>query len=110
MDQARFVANGPWERSINNKFVSRLFLVPKAGKKLWRLICDLRHMDDYYPRKRLKMETLQGVRHLTRQGDYMFSFDLHDGLYALGIAPECRDFFTVNVREQLYRLAELPMS
>jgi hypothetical protein len=55
------------------------------------------------------METLIGVRHLTRKGGYMFSFDLHDGFYALGINPTDRDYLTVNVRGQLYRLAGLPM-
>jgi hypothetical protein len=60
--------------------------------------------------KRLKMETLLGVRHLTRKGDYMFSFDLQDGFYALGINPADRNYFTVIVRGQLYRLAGLPMS
>eukprot|EP00873_Tetraselmis_striata_P026230 jgi/Tetstr1/446494/TSEL_034022.t1 len=40
------------------------------------------------------METLMDVRHLTKKGDYMFSFNLHDGFYAVGIAPSDRDYFT----------------
>jgi hypothetical protein len=55
------------------------------------------------------METLLGVRHLTRKGTYMFSFDLQNGFYELGISPADRSYFTVNVRGQLYRLAGLPM-
>eukprot|EP00873_Tetraselmis_striata_P019579 jgi/Tetstr1/439843/TSEL_028254.t1 len=55
------------------------------------------------------METLLGVRPLTKKGDYMFSFDLQDGFYALGIAEVDRDYFTVDVRGQLYMLAGLPM-
>eukprot|EP00873_Tetraselmis_striata_P011019 jgi/Tetstr1/431283/TSEL_020978.t1 len=39
----------------------------------------------------------------------MFSFDLQDGFYALGIAEADRDYFTVDVRGQLYMLAGLPM-
>jgi hypothetical protein len=39
----------------------------------------------------------------------MFSFDLQDGFYALGINQAYRVYFTVNVRGQLYRLAGLPM-
>jgi hypothetical protein len=35
--------------------------------------------------------------------------DLQDGLYALGISPTDREYFTVNVRGELYRLAGLPM-
>jgi hypothetical protein len=30
--------------------------------------------------------TLVGILHLIRQGSFMFSFDLHDGFYALGVA------------------------
>jgi hypothetical protein len=55
------------------------------------------------------METVEGVRHLTRKGDYMFSFDLQDGCYAMSINPVDRDYFTVNVRGQHCILAGLPM-
>eukprot|EP00873_Tetraselmis_striata_P012612 jgi/Tetstr1/432876/TSEL_022225.t1 len=46
------------------------------------------------------METLLGVRHLTKKEDYMLSFDLQDGFYALCIAEAGRDYFTVDVRGQ----------
>jgi hypothetical protein len=39
----------------------------------------------------------------------MFSFEMHDGFYALGINPSDRDYFSVNVRGHLYQLAGLPM-
>jgi hypothetical protein len=55
------------------------------------------------------MESLLGVRRLTRKVDYMFSFDAKNGFYALGIVPQQRDFMTVNVRGHLYRLVGLPM-
>jgi hypothetical protein len=55
------------------------------------------------------MEFLLGVRYLSRKGAYIFSFDLKDGIYALGIVPQQRDFLIVNVRGQLYRLVGLPM-
>eukprot|EP00873_Tetraselmis_striata_P008982 jgi/Tetstr1/429246/TSEL_001909.t1 len=44
------------------------------------------------------METLLRVRHLTKKGNYMFSFDLQDGFYAPGIAEADRYYFTVDVR------------
>jgi hypothetical protein len=47
------------------------------------------------------METLLGVRHIIRKGDYMFGFDLQNGFYAPGINPAVRDYFTVNVRGEL---------
>eukprot|EP00873_Tetraselmis_striata_P023803 jgi/Tetstr1/444067/TSEL_003307.t1 len=106
---ARFVESGAWEFATCRKWVSRLFLVPKLGVNQWRCIIDLRVLNSYCVRKRLKMETLLGVRHLSKKGDCMFSFDLQDGFYALGIAEADRDYFTVDVRGQLYRLAGLPM-
>eukprot|EP00873_Tetraselmis_striata_P018203 jgi/Tetstr1/438467/TSEL_027022.t1 len=106
---ARFVESGAWEFGTCRNWVSRLFLVPKPGVNQWRCIIDLRVLNSYCVRKRLKMEALLGVRHLTKKGDYMFSFDLQDGFYALGIAEADRDYFTVDVRGQLYRLAGLPM-
>jgi hypothetical protein len=48
------------------------------------------------------METLLGVRHISRKGYYMLSFDLQVEIYALGINPADRNYFTVDVREQLY--------
>eukprot|EP00873_Tetraselmis_striata_P010122 jgi/Tetstr1/430386/TSEL_020196.t1 len=102
---ARFAESGAWEFGTCRKWVSSLFLAPKPGVNQWRCIIDLRMLNSYCVRKRLKMETLLGVRHLTKKGDYMFSFDLQDGFYALGIAEADRDYFTVDVRGQLYMLA-----
>jgi hypothetical protein len=108
-DLARFVQAGSREPSTCSDYVSRLFLVQKPGVNHWRLICDLRPLNKFCVRMQLKMKTLLGVTHLIRKGGYMFSFDLQDGFYALGINPTDRDYFTVNVLEQLYRLAGLPM-
>eukprot|EP00873_Tetraselmis_striata_P033451 jgi/Tetstr1/453715/TSEL_040671.t1 len=87
---ARFVESGAWEYGTGRKWVSIPFLVPKPGVIQWRCIIDLRVLNSYCVRKRLKMETLLGVRHLTKKGDYMFSFDLQDGFYALGMAEPTR--------------------
>eukprot|EP00873_Tetraselmis_striata_P018672 jgi/Tetstr1/438936/TSEL_002953.t1 len=100
---ARFVESGAWEFGTCRKWVSRLFLVPKPGVNHWRCIINLRVLNSYCVRKRLKMETLMGVRHPTKRGDYMFSFDLQDGFYALGIAEVDRDYFTVDVRAEPHK-------
>jgi hypothetical protein len=89
--------------------VSRLFLVPKPGNNKWRVIYDLRPLNKYYLRSRLRIETLLEVKHLTRKGDFLSSFDLQDGFYALGTSPPDRDNFNVNVRGQLYRLGCPPI-
>eukprot|EP00873_Tetraselmis_striata_P003432 jgi/Tetstr1/423696/TSEL_014330.t1 len=43
------------------------------------------------------------------RSDWFVSMDLADGYYALGIREEDHDFFTVNYRGELWRLACLPM-
>eukprot|EP00873_Tetraselmis_striata_P012255 jgi/Tetstr1/432519/TSEL_021892.t1 len=105
----RCTAAGAWEKSSCAWWVSRAFFVPKPGDNQWRFIIDLRVLNTFCARKRLRMKTLMGVRHLTAKGDYMLSFDMQDGFYALGIAPSDRDYFTVNIRGTLYRLCGLPM-
>eukprot|EP00873_Tetraselmis_striata_P021870 jgi/Tetstr1/442134/TSEL_030288.t1 len=103
----RFMAAGAWEESSCAWWVSRAFFVPKPGDNQWRFIIDLRVLNTFCARKRLRMETLMGVRHLSAKRDYTFSFDLQDGFYALGIAPSDRDYFTVKICGTLYRFLGL---
>lgn len=105
----RFLQSGAWEPGQRNRWVSRMFLVPKPGENKWRLIIDLRPLNKYCKDHKLTFETLKHLKNLTRAGDWMVSFDLADGYYTLGIREEDRDFFTVNYRGTLYRLAGLPM-
>eukprot|EP00873_Tetraselmis_striata_P005470 jgi/Tetstr1/425734/TSEL_016154.t1 len=107
-DLRRFTAAGAWEKSSCARWVSLALFVPKPGDNQWHFIIDLRVLHAFCARKRLRMETLTGVRHLTVKGDYMFSFDLQNGFYATGIAPSDRDYFTVSIRGTLYRLGGLP--
>ena len=104
----RFVASGAWEKGQRATWVSRMFLVPKPGGK-FRLIIDLRILNTYCRVMGLKYEGLKRLRNLGRRGDYMISADMLDGFYALGIREEYRDYFTVDIRGELYRLCGLPM-
>ena len=105
----RFEACGAWERASNTRYVSRMFLVPKPGVNKWRLVIGLRELNNYCAEFKMSCETLKHLRHLSRPGDYFVSLDLADGYYTLGIREEDRDFFTVNYRGELWRLACLPM-
>jgi hypothetical protein len=48
---ARFVQARAWKPSTSNDYVPKLFLVPKPGNNLGRLICDLRPLNKYCVRK-----------------------------------------------------------
>ena len=75
----------------------------------WRLIVDLRCLNQFIRGTSMQYETLKNLRSIGQKGDWMFSFDLRDGFYALGIQPEYRDYFTVNIRGEYFRMAGLPM-
>jgi hypothetical protein len=55
------------------------------------------------------METLKKLQRVMSGGEWMASFDLKDGFYALGIAPEHRKYFTFEVAGELLQYAALPM-
>jgi hypothetical protein len=82
---ARFVDSGTWEPTTCGQYVSILVIVPKHGINQWRFIVDLRHLNSLCVKKRLSMESMPGARHLTRKSDYMFSIDMKDRFYALGL-------------------------
>jgi hypothetical protein len=73
------------------------------------LIIDLRELNRYCSELMMTCENLKHLRHMSRPGDYFVSLDLTDGYYTLGIREEDRDYFTVNYRGALWRLACLPM-
>jgi hypothetical protein len=86
-----------------------MFLVPKPGVNKRRSIIDLRELNSYCAEFNMSCETLKHLRHMSRPGDYFVSLDFTDGYYTLGIREEDRDFFTVNYKGELWRLACLPM-
>jgi hypothetical protein len=112
----RFEACGAWERSHNPRYISRMLLVPKPDTNQWRLIIELRELNRYCSEFNMTCETLKHLRHLSRPGDYfdsspsrLLSVYLTDGYCTLGIREEDHDYFTVNYRGTMWRLAYLPM-
>lgn len=91
------------------RWVSRAFLVPKPNGAGWRLVFDLRYLNQFCRTMRLEMETLKRLRLLARRDDWMVSFDLADGFYHVGIHEADRKYFQVAIAGQLYEFAALPM-
>ena len=57
----RLLEKGAWEKTEDDRFVCRAFLVPKPGTNKWRLIVDLRFLNQFIAGSSMKFETL---RHL----------------------------------------------
>lgn len=46
---------------------------------------------------------------MAKPNDWMISFDLEDGYYAIQIHPDDRKYFSVEVDGQIYQFSGLPM-
>eukprot|EP00873_Tetraselmis_striata_P018835 jgi/Tetstr1/439099/TSEL_002964.t1 len=86
---------------------SAYVLTPGTNK--WSLIIDLQNLTGYCKERKLNYEKLKKLKNVTREGDWMVSFDLEDGCYAFGVNEEGRDFFTMDYGGTFYGLASMPM-
>ena len=109
MERQRLLDAGAWEPATCQRYVSKAFLVPKPGKNEWRLVLDLRHLNSFCAGYKMRMETLKKLQRVMKGDEWMASFDLKDGFYAIGIAPEHRKYFTFIVNGEPLQYAALPM-
>lgn len=97
----RLFAEGGMESGSCGSYVSRAFLVPKPpkpdGTLCWRIVVDLRHLNQFCQKYSLKLETLKRLRYLARPKDYCISIDLQDGFYAMGIQQPDRVYMTYEI-------------
>jgi len=57
----------------------------------------------------MKMETLRRLYLIAKPNNNWVSFVPKDGFYAIAIAPQDREAFTINIDGQLLQLCALPM-
>lgn len=103
---------GSWEPTTVAKYVCKAFLVPKATApgepKKWRLVVDLRPLNKYMKKMKMRSETLAGLSRLAKAGDWMVTWDLQDGYNCVGIAAEEREFMTFRLQGRLFRCSAVP--
>ena len=56
-------------------FISNIFLVPKDEER-WRLILNLKSLNDFMAYEHFKMEDIRCVKDLLSRGDHMCTLDL----------------------------------
>ena len=77
--------------SCANEFISNIFLVPKkTGDK--RPVINLRYLNKFVSYFHFKMETIETVKSLIQEGDFLTSIDLTDAYFSVLIAPHFRKF------------------
>jgi Reverse transcriptase (RNA-dependent DNA polymerase) len=104
---SRLLLVGGLEYALDERFVSRAFLVPKKNGG-WRLVVDLRWLNSHCVKQSVQYETLKSLRRFAMRNAWMVSFDLQDGYYHLAIKEEDRKYFTFCVNGKCYRCVGLP--
>ena len=89
----RLILEGRIEGADDSHLVTKLFAIPKAEKDAWRIIHNLVPLNVYCARMKFKMEGIEAVKYLLREGDWMCKIDLKDAFYHIPIAPEFRKYF-----------------
>lgn len=87
--------------------VSPLGVVPKAGRK-YRLILDLRWVNESVSTPSFRQSDLTELRHIARTGDQFTKFDLENGFWHVPVAKSSQKYLGFQWRGKYYQWCALP--
>ena len=88
-------------------FYSRLFLVPKPGKK-WRPVIDLSVVNMHLSVPTFKMETAEIIRNSICKGEWVVSVDLTDAYFHIPIHQKSQNLLRFHVGGRSFQFRALP--
>ena len=88
-------------------FYSTMFVTPKKGGS-WRPIINLRSLNRYVITPHFKMETIQNLKDVLRQGDFMAKIDLKDAYQAVPIHEPDRKYLRFVWKGETFEFSTLP--
>ena len=74
-----------------DKYISPIFLTPKSDGS-FRMILNLKKVNDHMPYIHFKMETIKSVLNLVTPNYYMAKIDIKDAYYFIPILPAPKVF------------------
>ena len=90
-----------------NEFISPIFLVPKDNDS-FRMILNLRALNENMPFIHFKMDTFASVVNLLRPGCFMCSVDIKDAYYTVPINQNHKKYLKFKFKGMLYNFNCLP--
>jgi hypothetical protein len=93
---------------VQGEFVSNVFLRPKKEQGKYRMILNLKKLNEFVEYHHFKMDTLETVLTLIRPGMFMASIDFTDAYYSLAIAEQHRKYLRFEFENVLYEFTCLP--
>jgi hypothetical protein len=82
-------------------------VVPKSSGK-WRLIIDLKHLNQYIHAPHFHMSSVHTVLRTLQTGDWAFKLDLEDAYLHVPIHPDSQKYLRFAFRGQIYQFQVLP--
>ena len=91
------------------EIVSPIFLRPKKEPGVYRVIFNLKSLNQAVTYHKFKMDTLESAVRLMKPGCFMSSIDLHNAYYSIPISPSFRKYLKFAWRGSLFQFCALPM-
>ena len=91
------------------QIISPIFLTPKKESGAFRVIFNLKHLNQSVTYRKFKMDTLESAIKLMKPGCFMTSVDIRDAYYSIPISPLFRKYLKFAWRGRLYQFRALPM-
>lgn len=91
-----------------NEFISPIFLVPKKTPGEYRMILNLKKLNESIPYHHFKMDTFESVLKLIKPGCYMALIDLRHAYYSVFIAEEDQVKLRFQKSDVIYQYQCLP--
>jgi reverse transcriptase-like protein len=91
-----------------DQFISRIFLVPKKEPGKYRLVINLKYLNNYVDSPHFKMEDYRTVLNLMRKDMYMATIDLRDAYHSIPIHPKHQKYLCFEFEKQRYHFTCVP--
>jgi hypothetical protein len=104
------VEKGVLERvnHVPGEYISNVFLREKKDKGKFRMILNLKKLNEYIKDEHFKMDTLVAALNMVYQDCWFLSLDFTDAYYTISVNPESRKFLRFEFEGQLYEFTCLP--
>jgi hypothetical protein len=90
------------------EYISNVFLREKKDKGKFRMILNLKKLNEYIKDEHFKMDTLITALNMVYQDCWFLSLDFTDAYYTISVNPESRKYLRFEFEGQLYEFTCLP--
>ena len=89
-------------------FVSNIFIREKKDSGKFRMILNLKRLNQYVDKKHFKMDTLKSAINMVTPGCWFLSLDFQDAYYSVPVAVPLRKFLKFSFQGSIYQYNALP--